>query len=147
LSDLHCPGLGCHGKMVTEAHSDIVVDRCIVCRALWFDAHELDRWFALEHPDETVDLEAHIPKRGLSSRNCPRCSREMESAGWPAALLGRCPLCRGLFVEGAVLDQLLLESHSHGQTEFESKLRDAMVDIGWTLLSANGILVLLMRFL
>ncbi len=133
--------------MVTETHADIVVDRCIVCRALWFDAHELDRWIALAHPDETVDLEAHVPKRGLCSRSCPRCSRAMDSAGWAGVLLARCPQCHGLFVEGAALDRLLAESRSHEQEAFESKLRDAMIAGGWTLLGANAISVLLMHFL
>ena len=133
--------------MVTEAHSDIVVDRCTVCRALWFDAHELDRWIALEHPDEIVDLEGHIPKRGLCSRNCARCSRAMESAGWAGVLLARCPLCRGFFVDGAALGHLLSESRSHEQSAFECKVRDAMITAGWTLLGANAIVTLLMRFL
>ena len=136
----------CHGRMEPETQGEITVDRCVRCHALWFDARELDNvlqelYTAGSGPEE------RIPKRGLSSRRCPRCDIRLESAGWTGLVLDRCPTCRGLFVEVHDLAQLQREEVPLDAMDFGARLQSAMVSGGWALLTAQGIVQVLIRFL
>jgi Zn-finger nucleic acid-binding protein len=133
--------------MVAEARDSITVDRCERCRGLWFDARELDQWLAAVNPAHASLPEDQIPRRGIGTRQCPRCSESLETAGWPGLVLDRCPGCRGLFVELNELARIESAEMPHEGVTFEARLQGAIVSAGWTLLSAKGIVLLVLRFL
>ena len=140
-----CPGCRC--AMTPETRGDVTIDRCGRCNGLWFDALELDRCLAAVYPDGAVPPEARIPERGFSVRRCPRCDQVLKTAGWTGLVLDRCTTCRGLFVEASELAQMEREQPPHDAASFERQLNSAMVSAGWTLLTAQGMAVAIIRFL
>lgn len=144
---MRCPGPGCRGVMTPETRDGITVDRCERCRGLWFDARELDGWLAATLPADVPLPEERIPRRGVGTRQCPRCRESLDAAGWPGLILDRCPSCRGLFVEANELAAMEGGGLPHESIDFRLKLRSAMVSAGWTLLSAEVIVILVLRFL
>lgn len=133
--------------MTPDTRSGVTVDRCERCDGLWFDAEELDRCLGDAYATEVGPPESRIPARGLGSRPCPRCDRGMNTAGWTGLVLDRCVTCRGIFVEASELLQLQKEGLPEEVGTFESRLAEAMVDAGWTLLLAADLALLIMRFL
>ena len=133
--------------MTPETRFDVTVDRCEECGGLWFDAEELERWLGDAHAGDIGPLESRIPARGVGSRPCPRCTHALGTAGWTALVLDRCDKCRGLFVEAGEFVRLQREGLPEQSDIFESKLTAAFVDIGWTLLAARGLAILIMRLL
>ena len=131
--------------MSPEVRHGVTADRCDRCRAIWFDAEELNQWLAADSMAPEVGLEARIPSRGVGSRPCPRCRRIMQSVGWTGMVLDRCRRCRGLFVEAREFDDLASAPPDVQRTR-EERLRAALMTTGWTLLGAKGILVLIVRF-
>jgi Zn-finger nucleic acid-binding protein len=132
--------------MSLEIRQGVTVDRCDRCRGIWFDAHELDHWLTSQAVAAQVP-EATIPRRGIGSRQCPRCDVAMETAGWTGLVLDRCRECCGLFVEAHELLQMeTARSIPEGQS-VETVIRDALVAAGWTLLSAKTIVFLILRFI
>ncbi|MBC8327691.1 MAG: zf-TFIIB domain-containing protein [Planctomycetes bacterium] len=105
-----CPD--CSSPLEEEQHLDLVVDRCRRCQGIWFDEGELlaFRRSAVDGaglpPSERAI--AFRPLRFQGAIDCPRCraaSLEVgEALGWR---LGRCSRCRGVWVEGRRLRQLL----------------------------------------
>jgi Zn-finger nucleic acid-binding protein len=133
--------------MEPETQGAVTVDRCVRCNALWFDARELDSALQDLYAPDGPGPEARIPKRGISSRRCPRCDILLESAGWTGLILDRCPTCRGLFVEVHDLAQLQREQVPLSAMDFGARLQSAMVSGGWALLTAKGIVNIIIRFL
>jgi Zn-finger nucleic acid-binding protein len=141
-TSLRCPGPACGGTMLPDTRSGVTADRCDRCSSLWFDASELDAWLADGAPESV------IPRRGPGARRCPRaCDGSMETAGWTDLVLDRCPTCRGLFVEAREIGDLEQFNLPTESQSIESRLQVAMVSAGWTLLSAKGIIILILRFL
>ena len=133
--------------MVPETRDGITVDRCERCGGLWFDANELDGWLATARPGVATTAEGWIPRRGVGTRPCPRCSASLETAGWPGVVLDRCPECRGLFVEVNELTSILRGDLPPGTDAFQARLQSAIASAGWTLLGAKTIVLLVLRFL
>jgi Zn-finger nucleic acid-binding protein len=144
---VRCPGPGCRGTMTPETRDGITVDRCERCHGLWFDARELDQWLAGLLPADSPPPEGRIPRRGRGTRQCPHCVETLETAGWTGLVLDRCPNCRGLFVEVHELAQMEGGGLPDERVDFELRLRKALHAVGYTLLSADIILLLLLRFL
>jgi Zn-finger nucleic acid-binding protein len=132
--------------MVPETRDGVTADRCERCRGLWFDASELDAWLAEECPGVAAP-EGWIPRRGVGTRRCPRCSEALETAGWPGIVLDRCPRCRGLFLEVNELASIERGEMPSETSGLEARLQSAIVSGGWTILSAKGIVLLVLRFL
>jgi Zn-finger nucleic acid-binding protein len=133
--------------MTPETRSGVTADRCDRCGGLWFDAEELDRWLGDAYVTDAGPPESRIPPRGDGSRPCPRCDCAMHTAGWTGLVLDRCGKCRGLFVEASEIIRLQKDGLPDEAGPFESRLADAMVDAGWTLLVATDLALLIMRFL
>ena len=140
-----CPG--CRAAMTVDSRDGVTIDRCPQCGGLWFDAEELDRCLLALYPEDSPPPEARIPERGMGTRRCPRCTRFMTTAGWTGLVLDRCPTCRGLFVEATELAQMEREQPPLDAVSFETRLQDLMVSAGWTLLSAQTIALVIVRFL
>ncbi len=71
----------------------------------------------------------------------------MDTAGWTELVLDRCPECHGIFVEARELTALEHESLLTAGASFASRLREASVSVGWSLLAARAIAVLLLQVL
>ena len=71
----------------------------------------------------------------------------MQAAGWTDLVIERCRTCHGLFVEAKELAPIAQRDLSEGAGTFELRLREALLTLGWTLLTAKGIAILLMRFM
>lgn len=144
---IRCPGAGCAGRMTPERRFGVTVDRCEKCGGLWFDADELDRWLADVDATDVKGPESRIPARGVGSRPCPRCTHALDTAGWTGPVLDRCNNCRGLFVEAGEFTRLQKDELPEESDPFESRLTATFVDLGWTLLGAQGLAMLVMRLL
>lgn len=71
--------------------SEIEVDRCLKCGALWFDAGELEILAGLDSRDTTAE----------STRACPVCHDPMADAALSQHSVGqRCDRCHGTYVDG-----------------------------------------------
>ena len=130
--------------MAVELVSDVEVDRCPGCHALWFDAAELDRFVVAKAgrpPGETM-----LPERGMGGHACPRCwPQPMEFVGWSGMLLDRCETCSGLFVEANELARLL--AGERPPANFEAWLASELTRMGWRLLYAQAIANVVIRVL
>ena len=107
---MNCP------KCETETLSShvvagIEVDRCSVCKGIWFDDNELEVLLELKRSDlrslrrgtENLDLDA---KRG----KCPRDSSELLrvcSALDASLILDTCVNCHGVWLDGGELGRLV----------------------------------------
>jgi Zn-finger nucleic acid-binding protein len=133
--------------MVYDRRDDVTVDRCQKCAGLWCDRTELDALVRRYLPAGAGLPEARVPQRGLSVRECPRCRVRLHTAGWDDVVLDRCPDCLGLFVEWGEWRHLTQREMPADAYAFEHRFRDAMVQAGWALYYANGILYLILRLL
>jgi Zn-finger nucleic acid-binding protein len=133
--------------MRLETRAGVTVDRCARCDGLWFDARELDQCLAGLYPVDASPPEARIPRRGVSTRRCPRCERALETAGWTGLVLDRCGECRGLFVEAREIAQMERDYLPEDAVSFEARLQHAAVAAGWGLLTAQEVALLILRFL
>lgn len=133
--------------MASETRDGVTIDRCSACGSLWFDSHELDRWLTTSTSTEPSPVEDQIPIRGLSGRHCPRCHCAMQAAGWTGLVIERCPTCQGLFVEAPELAAIAEQDLPNGSVTFELRLRGALLALGWTLLTAKTIAILIIRFM
>jgi uncharacterized protein len=132
--------------MAVEVWAGVQVDRCPGCRALWFDASELDRCLGSETPPKRRITEADFPERSLSGLSCPRCwPKSMETVGWTGIIIDRCPDCRGLFVEFGELERLRHDGMP--EEPIELVVQRAMIRAGSSLLVGAGLLHLLVRVL
>lgn len=91
----------------------IEVDRCTGCHGIWFDAAELATLLAL-HASDLKPLAGGNADPGTNARagRCPRDGAPMIrvfSARKPSVVLDTCPTCRGLWLDGGELAQLLRE--------------------------------------
>ena len=130
--------------MVLESVSDVEVDRCPGCQALWFDAAELDR-FAAAHA-QAPPGEAALPDRGIGGHACPRCwPQPMDFVGWSGMLLDRCDSCGGLFVEAGELRRLM--AGERAPMNVEAWLASELTRMGWRLMYAKSAAYLVLRVL
>ena len=131
--------------MSVESIDTVVVDRCGHCNGLWFDAAELDRAILQILPPGAEPPEDRIPERGRSTRRCPRCTDWLRTAGWSGLVLDRCPQCRGLFVEAHEWAYFNRQEAPYDATSFEAAFRDAAIAGGSALLTANGLIWIILR--
>jgi len=69
----------------------------------------------------------------------------MRTAGWNGLVLDRCPECRGLFVEAHEWAYLNRYEAPYAAQSFEAEFRAAAVAGGSALLTANGIIWIILR--
>ena len=110
---LDCPK--CAGKMETVTLGAVEVDRCNMCRGIWFDAAECMELKAL--PDcEPVDAGSPFIgalKDGTQNIDCPVCKVRMVSFDPPNKQrefkLERCPQCKGMFFDAGEFTDFSLD--------------------------------------
>lgn len=89
----------------------IEVDRCPRCGGIWFDARELGMLMAM-HAGDLKPLARGKEDDSLDARAglCPRDQSRMirvRSARKRSVVLETCPTCRGLWLDGGELGELL----------------------------------------
>ena len=84
----------------TDGGSEIEIDRCAECGALWFDAGELEM---------AANLHAR-PSEAESEHRCPVCAQQMRGASLPRGLFAhRCDSCQGTFLDASNIAALKSE--------------------------------------
>jgi len=112
-----CPRCEC--ALGPSAYHDIVLDPCPECHGVWFDADELDPFLKHQLSERGDIPDARIKRPGTpesadklreATRPCPRCHCEMDKFNYAYdsdIFLDRCSDCRGLWVDGDEIQQLL----------------------------------------
>jgi Zn-finger nucleic acid-binding protein len=77
--------------------SEVELDRCAQCGALWFNAGEVEQALG-----RTVRR-----RQGASSRSCPTCRVKLEAAVLEGRIeVERCGTCQGVFLDGHDVEAL-----------------------------------------
>lgn len=99
---MKCPK--CSAAMETVAFEKIEVDRCSVCRGLYFDAREAHKLRAMPG-SEVIDVGAAEQGRVQNSNDRIRCPRDTSpmirivDPQQPHIHLETCPVCQGMFFD------------------------------------------------
>lgn len=112
---MNCPK--CETEALAPARvRGVEVDRCHRCQGIWFDADELSRLLA-EEASVLKPLASGSPDPAANARagKCPRDHTRLlrvASARQRTVILETCPACRGLWLDGGELAQLLRAADS-----------------------------------
>jgi len=99
---LACPK--CGTRMERIAHAGVEIDRCTLCRGLWFDSKEAEQLRHV-HGAETIDVgDARVGRAmdGQTGVECPLCRLPLERVPdpkQPHVWVDRCPGCKGAFFD------------------------------------------------
>ena len=100
---MNCPK--CHGAMQTVEFAGVEVDRCRLCRGLWFDEFEKDELKDLDGA-ESLDIgsaEAGARMNEIDLIPCPRCGGgqmvRMVDFEQPHIWFEHCAVCGGSFFD------------------------------------------------
>src|SRR3989304_1595600 len=96
---MKCPQ--CGSGLVSVQFQTISVDKCPVCRGVWFDSGELSL-LVQEMKKGELRVEEPGPRAERSGPNlCPRCSERLLTFDYQYNAnipLNRCPACKGIWV-------------------------------------------------
>ena len=106
---MRCPK--CRADMEQVNYEGIEVDRCRICKGLWFDAGELEAMSEKNAAAETDTGDASTGKRKntMEDYQCPRCSGAMVSVvdeRQPHISFETCSDCHGSFLDAGELRDL-----------------------------------------
>lgn len=96
----------CRAPLHEESLHGHAIDRCGVCRGLWFDDTELSGVLSEMPVGERVVATIEAPPETLP---CPNCGREMqrrEYAQDSGVPIHRCDTCQGTWLQAGRLEQL-----------------------------------------
>ena len=100
---VRCPK--CQNLMEKVTFKDVEVDRCLVCRGLWFDIleHEdLKKLAGAAKAVDTGDAKAGRKGNGMKPVKCPKCQAQMiqvHDPQQPHLTFDQCEVCDGLFMD------------------------------------------------
>jgi Zn-finger nucleic acid-binding protein len=101
MSNLMCPK--CRKEpMRSESFQGIEIDRCPVCKGMFFDRGELQALLSKggESAGDTLSFAAVSDAMDLVLASCPRCFRDMDAVTGPANVrLDVCGRCQGVFLD------------------------------------------------
>jgi PAT family beta-lactamase induction signal transducer AmpG len=106
---MRCPK--CRADMEQLSHEGVEVDRCTICKGIWFDTGEME-YFRDERAAISIDTgDAKIGKKGnaLDSYQCPRCSGDMVRVVDPKQThiwYETCSSCHGSYLDAGELRDL-----------------------------------------
>lgn len=105
--DLACPhDHAAMEKVPVRGGKGFTVDRCPTCRAMWFDAVELQKVLAITGAASEIDSVPSRPRTRHGAHACPRCRSPLvvmsDAAQAHVAMLG-CTVCGGLLLDQGVL--------------------------------------------
>ena len=106
---MQCPK--CKEPLASAELHGIEVDRCSICRGVWFDQSELQSLLQLS-PAELRPIRGGKQKDDANRQKakCPRDHSDLMrvcSAANPGVIVDTCPECRGIWLDGGELDRLL----------------------------------------
>ena len=99
---LACPK--CGTQMDRISHANVEVDRCTLCKGIWFDPSEVDALRELAGA-EAIDVgDARVGRAmdGQTGVDCPVCRiplQRVPDAKQPHVWTDRCPGCKGMFFD------------------------------------------------
>ena len=106
---MQCPK--CNEPLALTELRGIEVDRCSICRGVWFDQKELASLLQLSPaelgPIRGGKLEDDVNRQ---KAKCPRDHSDLTrvfSASNPDVIVDTCPKCLGIWLDGGELDRLL----------------------------------------
>ncbi|MBR8830542.1 MAG: hypothetical protein N5P05_003930 [Chroococcopsis gigantea SAG 12.99] len=96
-----CPQ--CRGKLEKVIYQSIEIDRCSLCRGIWFDRLEAEELRRIKG-SESVDIGKPTPCQGrpCQSVGCPRCGKtmvQMLDFGQQPLWYEKCSQCQGMWLE------------------------------------------------
>ncbi|MEH6519065.1 MAG: MFS transporter [Halioglobus sp.] len=99
---MRCPK--CRADMEQQVHDDVEIDRCTICKGLWFDAGEIA---LLQNKEAAAAIDTGDQKIGkMNNKNnnypCPRCAGEMVHRVDPKQThiwYEECSACKGSFFD------------------------------------------------
>ena len=120
MTSLQCPY--CHLVLTAHIENDVEIDVCDQCHGVWLDHGEL------ETISNGEDFLAHRQaSERLDRLRCPRCDTDRFSViEMEEGVLAQCGECRGLFVEGPIIERV-------------AKLRPTRTSEGRTLKAAADV--------
>jgi Zn-finger nucleic acid-binding protein len=110
---LNCPKDG--GPMEKIKAGGVILDRCVRCRAIWFDQSELDRVLATKNAVKKVDRPSKHGRAGEpkvfapGGHSCPRDGSpliEMSDLKQPHVVFLSCTVCGGALLDAGELTDL-----------------------------------------
>lgn len=109
---MQCPK--CAGRMTPVVMDDVTVDRCELCRGIWFDAAEGEKLAAATGGAKVDDGSAFVGemKNACNDVDCPRCNGPMVSVRPDEGKdfhVERCPTCKGAFFDAGEFKQVVLD--------------------------------------
>ena len=92
IPPMHCPA--CSSEFERLPHETLAIDRCTICRSLWFDSG------AESDPEPSADGQA-------AALACPRCeSSPMQPQRRRGVEYLRCPDCSGTYLSASSVREL-----------------------------------------
>jgi uncharacterized protein len=98
-------------KMRPETYEGVEIDRCPVCKGLFFDKGELEELLAKDEGNvaDTLSFSATSDAMDQVRAHCPRCDKDMDAVTGPADVrMDVCRQCRGVFLDQGELATLQL---------------------------------------
>lgn len=115
---MKCPK--CHDELVSLSFGDVEVDRCIVCKGLWFENLEDDKPVDQAQAIDTGDAEAGRRMNAGDRIRCPKCPStpllRTVDPKQPHVWFESCPSCHGRFFDAG-------EFRDYGERSFLDLLR------------------------
>ena len=112
---MRCPK--CSGDMETVTHDGFEIDRCKLCRGIWFDLGESE---FLRYEDAARSIDTGNPEKGSETNDidryrCPRCGggmmRRVDLRG-KHVKYEECSSCRGTFFDAGEFADLVAGGRS-----------------------------------
>jgi PAT family beta-lactamase induction signal transducer AmpG len=106
---IRCPK--CRADMEQVTHEGIEVDRCSLCKGIWFDAGEIEALTEKQAAAvlDTGEVETGRQQDGTRDYECPRCGGSMgciADARQPHISFESCSDCHGSFLDAGELSDL-----------------------------------------
>ncbi len=97
-----CPK--CYAEMEKVTYGGVEVDRCKVCKGIWFDLGERETLKGIEGSQAIDSGDPEVGKRfnRLDRIDCPQCKTQMirmVDAGQPHIWYEACSVCNGAFFD------------------------------------------------
>ena len=97
--------------MVEQKHGEVIIDRCNVCRGIWFDSGEISEYVrrnkSLLRSGEASDNDFHTLTQ-VPAGSCPRCQNGTLRIGLFKGLsFERCDCCSGFFLSAEQISGII----------------------------------------
>lgn len=98
--------------MTNDVVEGVEIERCPVCKGMYFDQGELERLMTLEAgTGDTFAFSAISDAMDHVAAYCPHCEQDMEPQAGPAGVrIDRCPGCEAAFLDQGELATLQLQN-------------------------------------